>query len=233
MSFPVVYNRAVTPARGPQPGALALMAWALHTHPTGRNLGIFNPRRQRGRAVLSIHAEGRAIDVGFPVQRPDGHPDGWRLSHQLVAHHRELGIQCVIFARRIWTNTRAGQGWRPYTGAADHFDHVHAELTVEAARRLTIDMIRAATAPPPPPAPKPAPPTRPTPPPTRQELDVLFHQAMADLDEIYLAYRGALPTPKERQGWGRVLAHKLYTERADLTRDLAWLQSELAKAHPA
>lgn len=140
MMFPVVYQHAAKVAPGPTPGAKALMAWCLAHYPPGTNLGIYNPRNVRGGQALSLHAEGRAIDVGYPVQRPDGHPLGQLLAADMVRHHQALGVQGVIFARSIWTNTRPT--WRPYTGAADHFDHVHIELTREAAAGLTTDIIR-------------------------------------------------------------------------------------------
>ena len=140
MSFPVVYQPATKAASGPAPGAKVLMSWCLANYPPGTNLGIYNPRSVRGGSALSLHAEGRALDVGFPVQRPDGADTGWRLVDAMVDHHAALGVQCVIFARRIWSNTRPT--WRPYAGAADHYDHVHIELTREAAAGLTTDIIR-------------------------------------------------------------------------------------------
>jgi len=42
------------------------MAWCLANYPPGANLGIYNPRNVRGGGALSVHAEGRAIDVGYP-----------------------------------------------------------------------------------------------------------------------------------------------------------------------
>lgn len=151
MTFPVVYQGAATVASGPMPGAKALMAWCLANYPPGSNLGIYNPRSVRGGVALSLHAEGRAIDVGYPPVRPDGHPVGQVLAADMVRHHAELGVQCVIFARRIWSNTRPT--WRPYAGTADHFDHVHIELTREAAAGLTTDIIRQTLETPMPPTP--------------------------------------------------------------------------------
>jgi hypothetical protein len=68
-----------------------------------------------------------------------------------------------------------------------------------------------------------------TTPPTRKELDVLFHQAMADLDELYKAYRGASPTPSERQSWGRDMAHRIYANGEDLTGVLVYVEVSLRK----
>jgi hypothetical protein len=128
------------------------MGWALGvTSPVGSNLGIYNVRAVRGsKTVWSVHAEGRAIDVGFPTE-PAGHAEGHRLAGLLVRHHAELGVQQVIWARQIWRNTIGT--WRPYNGVSPHLDHVHAELTRAAAAGLTAEQITAATAPARPPYP--------------------------------------------------------------------------------
>ncbi len=154
MTFPVVYEKATGASKGPTPGARALMTWALSlTAPVGTNLGIYNVRAVRGsKTVWSVHAEGRAIDVGFPVQ-PQGHAEGHRLAGLLVQHHAALGVQQVIWARQIWRNTIGS--WRPYNGVSPHLDHVHAELTRAAAAGLTTDLISLATWPRPPKPPTP------------------------------------------------------------------------------
>lgn len=132
--FPVVYERATGPSGGETPGARALMDWALTSHERATDLGIYNPRRIRGGRGWSVHAEGRAVDVGFPVVK-DGHPEGHRLVRTLVDHHKQLGVQQVIWARRVWRNTT--NRWVRYRGTSPHFDHVHAELTRRAGDQLT------------------------------------------------------------------------------------------------
>ena len=42
---------------------------------------------------------------------------------------RRLGIMYVIFDHRIWGSYADEQGWRPYTGASPHTDHVHFSLS--------------------------------------------------------------------------------------------------------
>lgn len=142
------------PSKGPQPGAAALHRYTLARF-NGRDLGIFNPRDVCGNAwppkppatklpcVLSFHAEGRAGDAGFPVQRPNGHPDGSALADWLVANANALGVQEVIWAGRRWTTTT--RKWQRYTGRSDHFDHVHWSLNRDAARTLTGAHIEAVT----------------------------------------------------------------------------------------
>lgn len=138
--FPVVYDRARKPTNGPQPGARALMAFALARFPTSTNLGIYNVRSVRGGKALSTHAEGRGIDIGFPAV-VGGTKEGWEAARLLRKHSADLGIQSIIYARRIWSNTKNKAGWRRYTGKAAHNEHIHVELTRQAAAQLTSVMI--------------------------------------------------------------------------------------------
>lgn len=140
MTFFVVYDRATKPAKSCQPGAKALMAWCL-ANTTATNLGCYVNRPIRGGSSLSVHAEGRALDLGFP-SREGGTPAGWNLAHRLVAAHRDLGVQYVIYARRQWLATKPG--WRSYSGASAHNEHIHVELNRAAAQALTADMITEA-----------------------------------------------------------------------------------------
>lgn len=115
-----------------QPGAKALMDWALLDFKQGaRNLGIYNCRGT-GSGNRSIHGDGRAIDVGFSGV---GNPAGTRLLNALLPHVGTLGIQMIIWNRRLYS-ARYPRGTR-YTGVSPHTDHLHIELTWDAARNLT------------------------------------------------------------------------------------------------
>ena len=59
--------------------------------PESFNLGTYNCRPVAGvlSKRLSAHGEGRALDVGFLVGDPKGHPSGWALAHRLVAARDE------------------------------------------------------------------------------------------------------------------------------------------------
>jgi len=120
---------------GPQPGASALMNWCLTNYQASKNLGIYNCRTVRGSTAPSMHGEGRAIDVGFPVLNRKAHADGSRLLEDLAKHAGDLGLQCIIWNRRIYS-ARSPRG-RKYTGTNPHIDHLHIELTREAAKHLT------------------------------------------------------------------------------------------------
>lgn len=121
-------------------GARALMAWFLGAYggQGGRNLGIYNCRSVAGSSTTSLHGEGRAADLGVPVGA------GWAqtLADRLVAVSAELGIQCVIYNRRIWSGSYPHAGWRPYNGTHPHTDHLHVELSRHAAGTLTAERVQ-------------------------------------------------------------------------------------------
>lgn len=135
------YEGARRCTSGPTPGARALLAWLSESVP-GWSGGIFNCRNVRGRSTTSLHGEGRAVD--WMMERdPDGTgtAEGWELVYRLGAHGVRLGIQCVIYDRRILS--AASPGSRYYDGVAPHYDHAHIELTRAAAERMTLATFRA------------------------------------------------------------------------------------------
>lgn len=122
-----------------QPGNQALMSWFLGAYGArgGTNLGIYNCRKIAGSGDYSLHAEGRADDLGIPVGASWGQP----LVDSLVAHSEELGIQCAIYRRRIWSTAYPDAGWREYHGESAHDEHAHVELEWSAAQNLTTERI--------------------------------------------------------------------------------------------
>lgn len=104
----------------------------------GTNLGIYNCRSVAGSATTSLHGEGRACDFGI---NPHGAAYGTQLADQLRLHSAELGIQCVIWNRRIWSGSYPDAGWRVYSGLNAHVDHIHLELTRAAAATLTPERV--------------------------------------------------------------------------------------------
>lgn len=123
------------------------MNWVLRRY-DGRgayNLGIYNCRPVRGGGTWSLHSEGRALDIGLPMA-PDGTgtPFGHRLVNRLREAGDDLGIQCMIYDRRIWSAKSPGPGGRPYTGVSPHYNHIHVELGWHAARNLDLERIARA-----------------------------------------------------------------------------------------
>lgn len=121
---------------GPQPGARALMAWWLETYgPQGAvNTGIYNCRQVRGGGSHSLHAEGRAGDLGV---RPHDAQYGHEVAQLLHDMSAEMGVQCIIWSGRIWSGSYWAEGFRPYRGASPHYDHLHVELAWHVARIIT------------------------------------------------------------------------------------------------
>lgn len=128
---------------GPAPGTRALMAWFVEEYGDkgGFNLGIYSCRSVRGAATTSMHGEGRAGDLGFPV----GDKDGDECLRRLLPHVGALGIQAIIYERVIYS-AKSPTG-RPYPGLVPHWDHLHVEQTREAAERLTLATIRSVLSP--------------------------------------------------------------------------------------
>lgn len=109
------------------------MDWFLTNYKSrgGVNSGIFNCRPVRGGRTTSLHGEGRACDFGI---RPYRAGYGTKLANAIVNNSKELGVQCVIWNRRIWSSKYPNQ-WRPYGGENPHIDHLHVELTWASAKR--------------------------------------------------------------------------------------------------
>ena len=131
--FTGAYRGARSCTSGPQPGAWGAMDYFLSAYRKkgGVNTGIYNCRSVRGGRTTSLHGEGRAADFGI---RPYGAAYGTALANALVAFSKELGIQCVIWNRKIWSSSYPYSGFRRYNGVASHTDHIHVEFTWARAK---------------------------------------------------------------------------------------------------
>lgn len=118
---------------GPRPGAKGAASYLLGItrEEKGTNLGIYNCRAVRGGTSTSIHGDGRAFDLGTQIENAWS----WELVERIRLLSAELGVQCIIHRRRIFSSSYCSAGWRNYTGVAAHFDHAHIELTPEMAAR--------------------------------------------------------------------------------------------------
>jgi hypothetical protein len=69
------------------------------------------------------HAQGLAIDIMVSGSR------GWEVAEFVRANYAELGVSYIMYAQRIWSVERAGEGWRYVEDrgsvTANHYDHVH------------------------------------------------------------------------------------------------------------
>ncbi|CUR61601.1 conserved exported hypothetical protein [metagenome] len=72
------------------------------------------------------HGQGRAIDIMTSGET------GWAVADFLRANYSALGIEYIIYAQRIWSVERAGEGWRGMSDrgstTANHYDHVHVTV---------------------------------------------------------------------------------------------------------
>jgi hypothetical protein len=72
------------------------------------------------------HSSGRALDVMISGAA------GQEVANWARANASALGITEVIYAQRIWTSQRAGDGWRGMSdrgsATANHYDHVHVSF---------------------------------------------------------------------------------------------------------
>jgi hypothetical protein len=124
----------------PQPAPKALWALIHANFPQPRFLGIYNRRNVAGTSTPSAHAEGRALDIGLLVSRPDEKALGDQLFDLLIRNAAELGLDHVIWNRRIWSSARGGP--RPYTGVSPHTDHIHVAFTRDGSQQTDFPLTR-------------------------------------------------------------------------------------------
>lgn len=101
------------------------------------SLGIYNCRPVRGGTTPSIHSEGRAVDIGFPVLGGVANPLGTRLLNVLKENAEPLGLQAIIWNRRYYS--RSYPTGRVYNGVNPHIDHLHIEQTWAGSQSLTLN----------------------------------------------------------------------------------------------
>lgn len=81
-----------------------------------------------GRDPHGEHFDGRAVDFMTYEDRVLGQA----IADYARANAAALNIRTVIYAQRIWTTERAGEGWRPMSNrgsvTANHFDHPHISV---------------------------------------------------------------------------------------------------------
>ncbi|MGA8255510.1 MAG: hypothetical protein WB767_02950 [Nocardioides sp.] len=69
------------------------------------------------------HSQGIAVDIMISGS------EGYRVADFVREYYAELGVSYVIYAQRIWSVERGGEGWRAMSdrgsSTANHYDHVH------------------------------------------------------------------------------------------------------------
>lgn len=137
------YSPQTTCSATAKPGVVAFRDQLLRTYSWTRSLGIVRGCDVGGR---SEHKEGRALDWGVNASSTRDvaavndlfkwlfATDRYGNPHAMV---RRLGIQYIIWNRKIWSSYNVSAGWRAYTGASPHTDHVHFSFSWPGANKQT------------------------------------------------------------------------------------------------
>ncbi|MCB9597843.1 MAG: extensin family protein [Sandaracinaceae bacterium] len=121
-------------------GSAELRDWLLVAFPQVRSIGGYSCRSINGdSSTMSVHATGRALDIMLPLDGGEADNDlGDPIGAYLIEHAEEIGIQYIIWDRWTWSASRTpGAKGRAYGGAHPHHDHLHVELSTDAAARRT------------------------------------------------------------------------------------------------
>ena len=119
------------------PEAYALLREILSSVPFPIRLMLGNhDRRPAFVDAFPDHPSGHAADFMVGTS-PSGRTKGDRLAAYVQKHHKELGVDYVIWYQRIWSPARNGEGWRPMddrgSPTANHMDHVHITFKGDAS----------------------------------------------------------------------------------------------------
>ena len=130
---------ACTPAH---PGTNEVREYLLARFSGIRNSGTYCCRQNSNNlSELSVHAIGRAIDLGVPqIAGAADNTVGDAVANFLVENAEYIGIQRVIWDYTFWNGER-GFG---SLGGNPHTDHIHVELSQAGAARLTLFFTRGA-----------------------------------------------------------------------------------------
>jgi hypothetical protein len=127
---------------GPTEGAEELGRYLRSNFPdlvdqtvSGRGIQIYACRNIRGGRGLSVHSTGRALDVFIPTGRGGAanNAKGDVIANWLVQNADRIGIQMLIWDRTIWKASGGIPRDRCYQGAHPHNDHIHVEISDDAA----------------------------------------------------------------------------------------------------
>jgi hypothetical protein len=119
------------------PGAKALGQHLVASFEGAAYFQGYNCRQVRGSSSMSMHGTGRAIDVFVPTDSSQPYNNqadndlGNPIANYLIENATELGIQYFIWDQASWSISRGVT--RSYGGQHPHHDHLHIELTSEAA----------------------------------------------------------------------------------------------------
>jgi hypothetical protein len=119
------------------PGGHKLGEYLLTHFAVVTSVGGYACRRNTADASrMSVHGTGRALDVFIPTTSGSAdNGQGDKVANWLVMHSQQIGVQLVIWDRSIWRAN--GTNDSAYGGPNPHIDHIHVEITTEAAALST------------------------------------------------------------------------------------------------
>lgn len=122
-----------------RPGTLELNRFLLDRFRVLQPSGVYCCRQNSATTrvpMLSVHASGRAIDLGVPSSTGFANSlEGDRVANWLVENAGHIGIQRVIWNRAYWNGERGFGDLSP--ASLPHTDHIHVELSIAGANRET------------------------------------------------------------------------------------------------
>jgi cysteine-rich repeat protein len=137
----VAYQGAVSCSGGSSAGARALAEHLENTFPGTAGYGIYDCRSIAGSASLSLHSEGRAIDLMIPLDYSQSYGANNRvgdvIGNWLIENAQAIGIQRIIWDRTIWDADNAVPKDHCVDISNPHWDHLHIELSWDGANQLT------------------------------------------------------------------------------------------------
>jgi hypothetical protein len=120
---------------GLKPGAAKLRDYIYTYFPQTYQIGGFSCRAIVGNSSsMSVHATGRALDIMIPTIGGEANNSlGDPIGNWLIENAETIGIQFIIWDNWTWRADRSAPKDRSYGGAHPHHDHLHVELSEEAA----------------------------------------------------------------------------------------------------
>lgn len=121
-------------------GTRVLRDFLYEAFPQVFHIGGYACRRNTGNtSQMSVHGTGRALDIHIPLDAGDADNDlGDPVGNWLIENAEQIGIQYIIWDRWTWGAARTvGAKERSYGGPHPHHDHLHVELSPEAAAMET------------------------------------------------------------------------------------------------
>lgn len=135
---------------GPTPGAMEFgdrirdrFSHLMDLSVTGQGIQIYNCRSVRGGSNTSVHGVGRAVDIFIPLDHSEynsaNNAKGDIIANWLVENAEHIGIQYIIWDRTQWRGYASGSHDSCYSdpNKHDHHNHIHVELTHQAADMQT------------------------------------------------------------------------------------------------